>query len=90
MRRLQKLIEDSFIDRQETYIVTRIDQLEQDMQKAHDEHDRAWYNRVIQELNWVLQMKGKPTHNCYMQKREEHEKQMKEKVGATGGREIWT
>ena len=35
-------------------------------------------------------MKGKPTHNCYMQKREEHEKQMKEKIGATGGREIWT
>ena len=31
MRRLQKLIEDSFIDRQETYISTRIDQLEQDM-----------------------------------------------------------
>jgi len=90
MRTSQNVTEDSFIDRQETYILTRIDQLEQDMKKAHDEHDKAWYNRIIQELNWVLQMKCKPTHNCYMQKREEHEKQMNQKVGATGGREIWT
>ena len=27
-----------------------------------------WYTRCIQELNWALQMKGKPTHNCYMGK----------------------
>jgi len=82
MRRLQRLIEESFMDRQEKYILTRIDQLKQDMEKAHDEHDKAWYNRVIQELDWVLQMKGRPTHNCYMRKSEEH--------GTNGGKEIWT
>ena len=46
----------------------RIEQLKEDMSKAHDEIDKAWYNRLIQELNWVLQMKGKPSHNCYMER----------------------
>ena len=67
MRRLQKMIESALIDRQDQYIITRIDQLKQDMDKANDELDKAWYNRLIQELNWVLQMNGKQTHNCYMQ-----------------------
>ncbi len=70
MRRLQKMIESALVDRQEQYIITRIDQLKQDMDKASDELDKAWYNRLIQELNWVLQMKGKPTHNCYMENEE--------------------
>ena len=74
MRRLQKIIEDALVDRQEKYIKLRIEQLQEDMNKAHDEMDKAWYNRLIQELNWVLQMKSKPTHNCYMQ----------------GDKEIWT
>ena len=74
MRRLQKIIEDSLVDSQEKYIRLRIEQLQEDMNKAHDEMDKAWYNRLIQELNWVLQMKSKPTHNCYMQ----------------GDKEIWT
>ena len=38
------------------------------MAKAHDPLDQQWYQRCIQELEWVQQMKGKPTHNCYMQK----------------------
>ena len=50
----------------EKYIRTRIEQLKEDMNKAHNEHDRMWYNRCIQELDWALQMKSKPTHNCYM------------------------
>jgi len=74
MRRLGKMIEEALVDRQEKYIRLRIEQLQEDMNKAHDEMDKAWYNRLIQELNWVLQMKSKPTHNCYMQ----------------GDKEIWT
>ena len=68
MRRLGKMIEEALVDRQEKYIMLRIEQLKEDMSKAHDELDKAWYNRVIQELNWVLQMKGKPSHNCYMER----------------------
>ena len=74
MRRLGKMIEEALVDRQEKYIRLRIEQLQEDMNKAHDDMDKAWYNRLIQELNWVLQMKSKPTHNCYMQ----------------GDKEIWT
>ena len=66
MRRLGKLIEDALVDRQEKYIRVRIEQLKEDMEKAHDEHDKKWYNRCIQELDWALQMKGKPGHDCYM------------------------
>ena len=34
------------------------------MDKAHDQHDKNWYNRLIQELNWA----ASPHHNCYMSK----------------------
>ena len=67
MRRVGKVLEELLVDRQEKYIVLRIEQLKEDMSKAHDKMDKAWYNRLIQELNWVLQMKGKPSHNCYME-----------------------
>ena len=50
------------------YIKTRIAQLTDDMNKAHDQHDKNWYNRLIQELNWVQQVENKPDHNCYMEK----------------------
>lgn len=50
----------------ERYIDSRINQLKDDMVKAHDPMDQAWYNRLIQELNWAQQMIDKPTHNCYM------------------------
>lgn len=49
------------------YINVRIEQLKEDMDKASDPHDKQWYNRLIQELDWVLQMKDKPNHNCYME-----------------------
>lgn len=45
------------------YINVRIGQLKQDMAKAHDEYDKQWYNRIIQELCWVKSQQ----HNCYMQ-----------------------
>ena len=37
----------------EKYINVRIAQLKQDMEKAHDDYDKQWYNRIIQELCWV-------------------------------------
>ena len=49
------------------YIDVRISQLKEDMAKAHDPMDQAWYNRLIQELDWVKQMNNEPTHNCYME-----------------------
>ena len=36
------------------------------MAKAHDPMDQAWYNRLIQELDWTKQMMTTPTHNCHM------------------------
>tara|TARA_B100000035_G_scaffold290463_1_gene277580 strand:- start:310 stop:483 length:174 start_codon:yes stop_codon:yes gene_type:complete len=54
--------------KQNRYIKMRMEQLKEDMEKAHDDHDKKWYNRCIQELDWVLQMKEKPNHNCYMEK----------------------
>lgn len=51
----------------ERYINSRIEQLHSDLQKAHDPMDQAWYNRLIQELDWAKQMIDKPDHNCYME-----------------------
>lgn len=51
---------------QNSYINTRINQLKEDMTRAHDEHDKNWYNRLIQELSWAREMSGKPSNNCYM------------------------
>ena len=49
----------------EKYIRTRIEQLSDDREKAHDEHDKQWYTRCIQELDWVLMMGDKkPKRNC--------------------------
>ena len=67
MRRLRKLVENALIDTQENYMNTRKEQLKEESLKCHDEMDAAWYNRIIQELDWVQQMKSKPTHNCFMQ-----------------------
>ena len=71
MRRLQKMVEEVFTSRQDKYIATRIEQLKEDMARAHDEHDQKWYNRLIQELDWVKQMGNRPTHNCYMEGQKE-------------------
>ena len=57
----------NMLTKQERYMTTRIQQLQEDMMKAHDPHDKQWYNRCIQELTWALQMKEKPTKNCYME-----------------------
>ena len=49
------------------YIDVRIGQLKEDMDKANDDYDKSWYNRIIQELDWARQMITIPTSNCYME-----------------------
>jgi len=48
------------------YIPVRILQLREDCAKAHNDLDKAWYNRLIQELDWADQMlnSSKPSRNC--------------------------
>ena len=56
------------MSRLEEYLKARKGQLNDDMKKAHDQHDAAWYNRLIQELDWVEKMSGiRPMRNCYME-----------------------
>ncbi len=42
------------------YILVRVKQLKEDREKASDDHDKMWYTRLIQELNWVTNHK----ENC--------------------------
>ena len=42
------------------YVAVRVKQLKEDREKASDEHDKRWYTRLIQELNWVVN----PKENC--------------------------
>ena len=42
------------------YVAVRVNQLKEDREKASDEHDKLWYTRLIQELNWVVN----PKENC--------------------------
>lgn len=45
------------------YILVRVKQLKEDREKASDDHDKMWYTRLIQELNWV----ANPKENCSIQ-----------------------
>jgi|TARA_R110000851_G_scaffold119793_1_gene247828 hypothetical protein len=49
------------------YIEVRISQLKEELTKPNTEHDKMWYNRLIQELDWARQMATTPTKNCYME-----------------------
>jgi hypothetical protein len=49
------------------YIDVRIEQLKEESTKPNNEYDRSWYNRLIQELDWVRQMQTSPDKNCYME-----------------------
>jgi len=42
------------------YIQVRVKQLREDRENASDSHDKMWYTRLIQELNWV----ANPKENC--------------------------
>ena len=48
------------------YIDIRISQLANDMNKAKDDYDKQWYNRIIQELSWARSQ----DHNCYIGKKD--------------------
>lgn len=39
-----------------SYIVARINQLTEDRDKAKEEYDKMWYNKVIQEFKWLQQI----------------------------------
>ena len=68
----------------EKYIRTRIEQLSDDREKAHDEHDKQWYTRLIQELDWVLMMGDKkPKRNCSQEYLSEKEYQATIQTDAT-------
>ena len=60
-------VDADLTDKQKRYIKVRMEQLAEEREKCHDDHDKMWFNRCIQELDWVLQMKDKPNHNCYME-----------------------
>ena len=49
------------------YITVRIEQLKEELTKPNTEHDKNWYNRLIQELSWVKEMQNGPSKNCYME-----------------------
>lgn len=42
------------------YIMIRSEQLREDRDKAADPMDKQWYNRVIEELNWVSMYIAEP------------------------------
>ena len=50
------------------YIEARINLLKDDLNKTSNEHDKMWYKRLIQELDWAAQMNSKPTNNCSLDK----------------------
>jgi hypothetical protein len=52
------------------YIESRITLLKNDLQLASDTYDKMWYKRLIQELDWALEMESKPTQNCTLSKRD--------------------
>jgi hypothetical protein len=51
------------------YIESRITLLKNDLQLASDTYDKMWYKRLIQELDWALEMESKPKENCTLLKR---------------------
>ena len=65
-RRGRTVLRRSAVDPQMKYINVRIEQLKSDMAKAHDEHDKNWYNRLIQELTWARDIDSGQKGNCYM------------------------
>jgi len=58
------------MSRTSRYIQARINQLTEEANNTYNsEEDRAWYKRLIQELDWVDQMSDKPTRNCSLNER---------------------
>ncbi len=54
-------------EKQDRYIIARIQQLTEELSKTQSDYDKSWYKRMIQELDWVIQMKDKPVKNCNLE-----------------------
>ena len=54
-------------EKQIRYINARIQQLTEELSKTQSDYDKSWYKRIIQELDWVIQMRDKPTKNCNLE-----------------------
>ena len=54
-------------EKQDRYITARIQQLTEELSKTQSDYDKSWYKRIIQELDWVIQMRDKPTKNCNLE-----------------------
>lgn len=63
------------MSRTDRYINSRIQQLKRDLEVAHDEMDKAWYQRLIQELAWVQHISNSHQSNLRLK---------------SGEKEIWT
>ena len=58
------------LDKRERYLKVRIDQLREEIPKNEgDDLTQEWYNRLIQELQWVVDIgkkKDESRSNCWM------------------------
>ena len=53
--------------KKDRYLEVRIKQLKEELPKNDgDSLTEAWYNRLIQELQWVVDVEEKEKSNCWM------------------------
>ena len=53
--------------KKDRYLEVRIKQLKEELPKNEgDSLTTAWYNRLIQELQWVVDVDEKKKNNCWM------------------------
>ena len=54
-------------NKRDRYLKARIKQLKEELPKNDgDSLTEAWYNRLIQELQWVVDVEEKEKSNCWM------------------------
>lgn len=54
-------------NKKDRYLKARIKQLKEELPKNEgDSLTEAWYNRLIQELQWVVDVEEKEKTNCWM------------------------
>ena len=57
----------SIDNKRDRYLKSRIKQLKEELPKNDgDSLTEAWYNRLIQELQWVVDVEEKEKSNCWM------------------------
>lgn len=50
-----------------SYIDVRIKDLLEEAQKCHDDHDKAWFKRAAQELQWTREMFTREHKRCVLE-----------------------